>query len=272
MLRRGVQGPPCRRLPTIDYARQGTQRSFQGEDQLCGHLPKKDTYESNQEAEVARINLTEEDPRILVHILVYFYTNNYSMRRMPEFLKAAAAPSRYSSIVNEAESGWSEEMYELLVDAMVFKYADMLGIELLKQLAALKFLRYAPIYLQDKGFAEALRVVYESTLSDDPYLRSHVTKICVSNHKRLAEGSETIKVIMEHEPIAWKIGVEMHQDAEMAHLAVLQDIKKEGVAIMEGLDMNGSANKFRGIVDKACADLIDDTWAGLIGKACAGLT
>ena len=163
-----------------------------------------------QEAAEGRINLTEEDPVILSHVLTFMYTGDYNYKVVTGALQDVTMSSLYNSATPLGENE-SILKNELSVHALVFKYADMLGIEALKRFAASEVLHYVPFFVEEEDFAVPLRIIYEDTLSDDPYLRSRVTKLCIPKHKMLAAHcTETVRIIMEHEPRAWKIGVEMH--------------------------------------------------------------
>ncbi len=119
---------------------------------------------------------------------------------------------------NEKWSGFIVE--SLKTDALVYKCADMLGVEALKNLAAERFLLQAPAAVSIDGFEEALRVMYESTASNDQMLRIPATRVCIQKYSLVANREETIKVILKHEPVVWDVATSLLEEfaAEKASL------------------------------------------------------
>ena len=93
----------------------------------------------------------------------------------------------------------------LKTNALVYKCADMLGIENLKVLAADRFMADARVAFSEMGFAEPLRILYQSTRSDDELLRVPVTTLCVENHELVERIADTVGVMEQYEYCAWKI-------------------------------------------------------------------
>lgn len=142
------------------------------------------------------------------------YTNDYDPQNVPRNLQTAIKSSTCQSTIVEASTELSPPMYALTVHALVYKYADMLGIEALKRLAAQKFLALAPPLCTQAAFAKPLRVMFESTRSDDSYLRQPTVTLCVSKHTELIELNpciETVEAILEHDPMVWKVAVPLLQ-------------------------------------------------------------
>ncbi len=97
----------------------------------------------------------------------------------------------------------------LKVNTLMYKCAEMLGLEELKHEASARFMRDANMAYDMDGFEDPLRLLYESTRSDDTDLRFEVTCLCVENHDILEFRKKTVEVVREHEPNVWSVSVEL---------------------------------------------------------------
>ena len=95
------------------------------------------------------------------------------------------------------------------MNTLVYKCAEMLGLDELKDEASARFMRDADLAYDMDGFEDPLRLLYESTRSDDTDLRFEVTCLCVENHDILEFRKKTVEVMREHEPNVWSVSVEL---------------------------------------------------------------
>ncbi|KAJ9605955.1 hypothetical protein H2200_009804 [Cladophialophora chaetospira] len=179
-----------------------------------------------KEAEEGRINLTEEDPEILSRVLCYLYTSDYDAASVPGFSSKAHQTSKYLSLTSDSNTTLPGNVNELMVHILVFRYSDMLGIEPLKILSAKRTVDGAGLLLHETTFAKPLRLMYESTRSDDLYVRLPVTVMCASN-RALESFVDTVDVIKAHEPIAWYLGMTMLRMSQASAQALKEEVLKE---------------------------------------------
>ena len=182
-----------------------------------------------QEAQDGRINLTEEDPKILSRVLLFLYTNDYDANDVPNFLQAVAGMSTTQSSMPASEATNPSPMSYLKIHALVYKYADMLGIESLKILASSRFLDQVPAACTSSEFAEPLKVMYEATRSDDFYLRIPVTRSCLLNHLDVVKCEKTLAVIQEYEPNVWSVAVPILEEAKAAGVATAKEARTKTI-------------------------------------------
>ena len=178
---------------------------------------------AQQEAKDGRVKFPEEDPKILSRVFFFLYSGDY------DYAEAESVPECFHKLLqyqpiekptpdDEKWSGYVVESFKTI--ALVYKCADMLGIEGLKNLAAKRFLLQAPTGICIDGFEEALRVMYESTASNDQMLRIPATRVCIQKYSLVANREETIKVILKHEPVVWDVATSLLEEfaAEKASL------------------------------------------------------
>ena len=153
----------------------------------------------------------------MARTLLFMYTGDYDDIQVPDITVKTACSSK-----KESESskllGLQVFMDDLVfkkleTNALVYKCADMLGVEDLKALAADRFVTDARTVFTKRAFAEPLRIMYESTRSDDGYLRLPITTLCIKHHNLLADIPETIAVIQHYEYNVWTV-----------HMALLKEI------------------------------------------------
>ncbi|KIW91756.1 uncharacterized protein Z519_07724 [Cladophialophora bantiana CBS 173.52] len=195
-----------------------------------------------QEATSRRIEFREDDPGIVARVVLFLYTSDYDANQIPTFNKhshggvfpaqrdRSASSCAESAVSSEnlaaAEKRKQEEVVEALkINALVYKCADMLGIENLKVLAADRFLADAIGLVGDDQLAEPLRVMYESTHATDEHLRLPVTTLCIRNHDTLSKAA--VQVIQEHEHNVWSVTVHLLQEAQDRHLEEARRRKSE---------------------------------------------
>ena len=93
----------------------------------------------------------------------------------------------------------------LEANTLVYKSADMLGVENLKVLAADRVLADARLAFVKPQFAETLARVFESTRSDDEHVRIPTIALCVENHEIIASVPQIVAVLEQYEYCAWKM-------------------------------------------------------------------
>ncbi|OCT51114.1 hypothetical protein CLCR_09153 [Cladophialophora carrionii] len=109
-----------------------------------------------------RIDLSEDDPKTVSRVVLFMYTSDYDEREIPAFL----LPSQVENLSTTSQGGADESpdassskpdgptVFETLkTNVLVYKCADMLGIENLKVLAAKRFMADARTVLSEEGFA-----------------------------------------------------------------------------------------------------------------------
>ncbi|KAK5467447.1 hypothetical protein LTS15_000420 [Exophiala xenobiotica] len=166
------------------------------------------------EAVSGRIKFPEEEPETMARAILFMYSNDYDDTQLPKF---------YKGLINDDDadeeerlrSGPIKEIDELglrrplKVNTLVYKCADMLGLDGLMHMASARFMTDAKLAFEMDGFEDPLRLLYESTRSDDRNLRFEVTCLCVENHDLLEIRKKTFAVMREHEPNVWSVSVEL---------------------------------------------------------------
>ncbi|KAK5553848.1 BTB/POZ domain [Exophiala xenobiotica] len=170
---------------------------------------------SFKEAEDGRVKFPEEDPKILSRVIFSLYTGEYNSA------VAENVPECFHKLLQcqpiEKHSSKDEKLPEYFVrmlktDALVYKCADMLGINFLKGQAAKRFLSFARKSISCRGFEEAMILMYESTAHDDQVLRVPATRCLIQKHTLVAESEEVLKVVLKYEPVAWELGLLLQKE------------------------------------------------------------
>ena len=187
-----------------------------------------------------RVDFPEEDPYIMDVVLRYLYTGEYTVPNASSFKfsngSKLLAPrpmqrsvARLGSSCARKEYLWIEDAKPLDLHVLVYKCADMLGIENLKVFAATRFLKESETALKEESFARQLETVYESTSPNDQPLRLAVTSLCLKNHDQLP--AEVTKVVQMNEPNVWLVALPFLKESaclvEQAKKAVLNKINLE---------------------------------------------
>ena len=97
----------------------------------------------------------------------------------------------------------------LKVNALVYKTAEMLGVEDLQREASARFMDAAETAFDMDGFEEVADLVYNNTRVDDRDIRFRLTQLCVENYDLLEIRSKTVAVIEHHQPNVWNVTVEL---------------------------------------------------------------
>ncbi|KAJ9606900.1 hypothetical protein H2200_008910 [Cladophialophora chaetospira] len=203
---------------------------------LCGSSSMLDTACKGgfKEATSGKIEFPEDDPEVMARVVLFMYTGDYDADKAPSTI----LPSGYSIVAGTPETKTESSAAEkpksrrikasteatpaqsksgvgqtidkrsfevLTINALVYKCADMLGIQNLMMLAAERFLADCPVAYTDERFAPPLRTMFESTRSDDEHLRLPVTTLCVKSHSLLP--ALVAAVVQEHEYNVWRIYV-----------------------------------------------------------------
>jgi hypothetical protein len=190
-------------------------------------LPCWSSADIFQEAGEGRVKLPEEDPEIIARVIGFVYTNDYDWSEVPDvFLSrkkpriATTAPSRDVSdqtLHGNAEGTTGSSTHEsetrpdlvepLHIHICMYKCADFLGIENLKQKAADRFHILAREFFAHEAFAKPLRSMFDPTKSDDIDLRRKTVQFCVTNYAQIEAKQDTVAVILEHEANTWSVAV-----------------------------------------------------------------
>ena len=132
-------------------------------------------------------------------------TTNSTSESSTRFRKAQITRMR-QQVSPKSKNAVTEATFRRLeVNALVYSYAGMLGMEQLKAFASQQFLRDAKEAFRDIRFAEPLRIMYESTHPEDMNLRLMVTTLLVKNQDLMP--SETVKIFQKHNPTVCKVTV-----------------------------------------------------------------
>ncbi|KAK4939979.1 hypothetical protein LTR10_019831 [Elasticomyces elasticus] len=164
---------------------------------------------SFKEAKEGRIDLSEDDPAILARVILYLYTNDYDVADLPAFFEGMIRNTGSQTAQTDSSDGSANRITyspELLrVIALVYKSADMLGIERLKVDASARFLALAKTVCNMAKFAEPLKVMFDSTRENDLHLRVPVLTLCLEKYAAIAKHQSIVEVIMQYEPTVWSI-------------------------------------------------------------------
>ncbi|KAI1619052.1 hypothetical protein EDD37DRAFT_647835 [Exophiala viscosa] len=171
-------------------------------DKACGGL--------YVEASEGRIDLSEDDPEILARVLLYLYTNDYEAKTVPSYLEGVTRKSESQSVpaISSVQPKENEALTRLLrIHALVYRSADMLGVEGLKGIASSRFLDVAEIALTlaPDTLAEPLKIMFDSTRENDLRLRNPVLILCLENHAIIAEHKPIVEMMLKYEPTVWNI-------------------------------------------------------------------
>ncbi|KIW55927.1 hypothetical protein PV05_04636 [Exophiala xenobiotica] len=170
---------------------------------------------SFEEALSGRITFPEEDPEILARVILFMYSKYYHELKLPRFYHGLIKDDGEGEEDRFPSGRGFQEIDELglrrglKVNALVYKCAEMLGLDELKDEASARFMRDAKSAYDMDGFEDPLRLLYESTRADDTDLRFKVTCLCVENHDILELRKKTIEVIKEHEGNVWSVSGEL---------------------------------------------------------------
>lgn len=105
------------------------------------------------------------------------------------------------------------------VNALVYACGDKFGIRCLKAAATEKFARSIAEEYKSKHFQEAIELVFRVTAPGDSEIRSELL-LWYIRHREAVTGN-LAKTMVEHEPLTWKVYLEMGR---------VLDVQKEGIA------------------------------------------
>ena len=165
-------------------------------------------------------------------VIFFLYTGGYDPENLPSFMASSGCED--FSVANQGSIKVSWPFMNLKVHALVYKVADMLGIEDLKVLASDRFLNSSEIsvYSSHKDFAAPLRLVYESTHADDR-LRVRLTRNCLSNHESYSKIPEIVDVLNQYEHMFWSVTVPLLGEENRRMQRNLQETIKRTNAMLE---------------------------------------
>ncbi|KEF56444.1 uncharacterized protein A1O9_08025 [Exophiala aquamarina CBS 119918] len=123
----------------------------------------------------------------------------------------------------------------LKVNAMVYKYADYLGIKELAELASDRFLEDAKeVHLLD-NFADPLVTLYEQVPPSDQGLRLRITTFMTENYEEVCKKPMTDRVMDYYTDGYWKVCVKLMDRQKELHKTALDN---ELVRLIDTLDLN----------------------------------
>lgn len=189
-------------------------------------------------------------------VILFLYANDYDVASLPGFY-LKQYPNAEDLIEPFDDQGrddaHSTMFHALRVHALVYQYADTLGIEDLKLKASGRFLEIAQVAFAFEGFEEPLQLMFESTHAHDIPLRLEVTRLCLANYDSLIEDrKKTLEVVKENEPNVFNVYVpllgplmqvkerlEVSQDSLEATMARLEIVQSAGLELASTLKTIG---------------------------------
>ncbi|ERF72408.1 hypothetical protein EPUS_06037 [Endocarpon pusillum Z07020] len=209
-----------------------------------------------QEAEQNHVDLVDEEPEIIARMLSYMYTGDYDDAQIPRWAEErciVSPPCSQTQTIKDKEGlyGASEVQTEssdgkipageeewgkkisrsgkegskkaslsrMEVNTLVYACGDKLGIRYLKAAATEKFARSIAEEYKSKHFQEAIELVFRVTAPGDSEIRSELL-LWYIRHREAVTGN-LAKTMAEHEPLTWKVYLEMGEAL---------DAQKEGYA------------------------------------------
>jgi hypothetical protein len=188
-------------------------------------------------------------------VILFLYTNDYDATSLPGFYlkRYPDAQDLVEPSEDQDRDDYSTMFHALRVHALVYQYADTLGIDDLKIKASGRFLEIAQAAFALDGFEEPLQVMFESTHSNDIPLRLEVTRLCLANYDSLIEDrKKTLEVVKEYEPNVFNVyapllcplmqvkeKLEISQDSLEATKARLEIVQSAGLELANTLKAIG---------------------------------
>jgi hypothetical protein len=146
-------------------------------------------------------SLTNESPKDKDELLRYNYVEGWDGTRLKKNAKTRLA-SRRSTVYCSPSS--------VILHSRMYALGDYYGINKLKDYALAKFSTAAKLHFTCKEFAEAIYIVYTSTVPQDRGLRDMVTEV-FENNLDLLENPEIEARGREIPDLAWDVAKVMHR-------------------------------------------------------------
>ena len=171
---------------------------------------------TSQEKYNGAVDLPEDHPIIVAHVLSWVYSKSYP-NSMEWNSSELSNPKKLGLLSNiEARKPTAnisvpqEPTSVMQINYKVYMLADKLGIDELKKFAKKRFMDEAETGIKSKDFEELLQDIFENT-GGESYgpagLRFAVTHLCVKHHSTVSKRPGLLRVVMEHEEMAFNIGV-----------------------------------------------------------------
>lgn len=192
-------------------------------------LLRYDVLTAVQEANEGRINLSEDDPAILARVILYLYTNDYEAETLPAyFTRMTQNPECQTASATSSARGENPDVSSnaLNIHVLVYKVADMLGIEQLRVESSSRALAKAKTLLDCDSFAEPLETIFVSTSDKDVDLRRGVLSLCAENYDTVDKHPGVVDVILRHEPNVWYITNSLLKDTMRKKLIIEETLPK----------------------------------------------
>jgi hypothetical protein len=155
------------------------------------------------------------------------YTSDYPEGKPPAFLVDDSTPAEEEDEIISTKSKvyGLRHVERLKITTLVYKTADMLGMENLKVLAAERFITDAIVHLDEMDFPQSLRLMYESTMPDDTILRLPVTQLLVKHYQAVRHRPAMVDVIKQYELSAWMVTAKLWEEelGEAVKVKIMQD-------------------------------------------------
>jgi hypothetical protein len=184
------------------------------------HCANKD-----QEAKTRTSDLSDHHPAIVSRVIFYLYTGDYDEHLIPKIfqdrcteieLPADTMIQRKTRGGVQAQVQVQHETNSLKVNSMVYKLAEMLGMEDLQDIASARCQACLAGAYSYAGFSSVLKTLFESTREEDN-LRVRAIIFLARKDKQGDLREDTIEVLKEYEPKLWEIChkvLEEYQDTE----------------------------------------------------------
>lgn len=171
---------------------------------------------STQEPEV----VAEEDPEV------------YSDEGEPENdgIEALSNPGVSEHDENETES-MDQQSEQLMVHTEVYLLAKYLDISELMRHATSRFTAVVKRNFRADAFLEPFSLAFNHGGDGDSGLRAQILELCLENSEHLPEDGELTRLLLQHEPIAWKmLSRQAHE-----HASQVQEVVEKQSALEETL-------------------------------------
>jgi hypothetical protein len=170
------------------------------DDDLGSEIP--DMYHARPRPEDSR-------PRAIVS-----HTNDYDASMVPNFSTELGLEA--CDISDDVENDDAQSIEICRVHALVYSYADMLGIEALKVVASARYQKILRTLWHLAEAADVLKVMYESTPDTDESLRRPVTRSCIIAHLDETLHPDVVEVVKQMESSAWNVAVPLLAETMLA--------------------------------------------------------
>ena len=191
-----------------------------------------------QEAKTGEVNLEDDEPDIIAHMLEFMYTGHYDDGRVPlatdededngslsqlesetesqqDGHEVVQADAEATELEEEEEDGSEsvtvDDLVEavpltaLLTNAKVYVIGDKYNIQPLKELVKRKYAEVVPYEWNDASFAASLQFLYENTPESDRLLKDVAIRTAAQHAKELIDHGEFVDLFRNCKGIAFDV-------------------------------------------------------------------